>query len=120
MFIPPFRTEQLAQQVAVQSAINPSLWAGVVFSIPLFFLASNTNGWISIASFIVALIPIIVFAFSYIYFLITNPDYLRSESFQLRMNSIRLLGDKDNPMKAHADDIVTLINNPKLPQPKIK
>ncbi len=116
----PFRTDSLARQVAVKSAVNPSLWACVVISIPLFFLASRTEGWLSVASFIVALIPVGAFAFSYLYLLFKNPEYLRSEEYQLRMNSMRLLGDKDNPLHADAEDIVSVINNPRLPPPDAK
>lgn len=114
----PFRTDSLAQQVAVKSAVNPSLWACVVISAPLFILASRTIGWLSVASFIVALIPVGAFAFSYLYLLFKNPEYLRSEEYQLRMNSMRLLGDKDNPLHADAEDIVSMINNPRLPPPE--
>ncbi|KKU76953.1 MAG: hypothetical protein UY03_C0023G0020 [Parcubacteria group bacterium GW2011_GWA2_47_64] len=113
----PFRTDSLAQQVAVKSAVNPSLWACVVISIPLFVLASKTEGWLSIASFIVALVPVGAFAFSYLFLLFKNPEYLRSEEYQLRMNSMRLLGDKDNPLHANAENIVSVINNPRLPPP---
>ena len=87
----PFRTDSLAKQVAVKSAVNPSLWACVVISVPLFVLSSKTDGWLPIASFIVALIPVGAFAFSYLYLLFKNPEYLRSEEYQLRMNSLRLL-----------------------------
>ena len=113
----PFRTDSLAQQVAVKSAVNPSLWACVVISIPLFVLASKTGGRLSIASFIVALVPVGAFAFSYLFLLFKNPEYLRSEEYQLRMNSMRLLGDKDNPLHANAENIVSVINNPRLPPP---
>ena len=113
----PFRTDSLAQQVAVKSAVNPSLWACVVISIPLFVLASKTEGWLSIASFIVALVPVGAFAFSYLFLLFKNSEYLRSEEYQLRMNSMRLLGDKDNPLHANAENIVSVINNPRLPPP---
>ena len=114
----PFKTDSLAQQVAVKSAVNPSLWACVVISTPLFILASKTVGWFSIASFAVALIPVGAFAFSYLYLLFKNPEYLRSEEYQLRMSSMRLLGDKDNPLHADAEDIVSVINNPRLPPPQ--
>jgi len=118
MNLPPTKTDKLAQQVAVKSAVNPSLWACVVISIPLFILATRTNGWISVGFFIVALIPVGVFAFSYLYLLFKNPEYLRSEEYQLRMSSMRLLGDKDNPLHAEAEDIISVVNNPKLPPPK--
>lgn len=111
------KTDSIAQQVAVKSAVNPSLWACAVISLPLFALASKTNGWLSKASFAVGLIPVSAFIFSYIYLLFKNPEYLRSEEYQLKMNSIRLLGNKDNPLHAEAEDIVSVINNPQLPPP---
>jgi len=114
----PLKTGSLAQQIAVKSAVNPSLWACAVISGPLFILADQANNWLSLAYFIVALIPVGAFAFSYLYLLLKNPEYLRSEEYQLRINSMRLLGDKDNPLHADARDIVSVINNPKLPPPK--
>ena len=114
----PFQTNSLVQQVTVKSAVNPSLWACAVISTPLFILASKVSGWLSAASFVVGLIPVVAFFISYMYLLFKNPEYLRSEDYQLRMNSMRLLGDKDNPLRAQAGDIVSVINNPQLPPPK--
>ena len=114
----PYRTDQIAQQVTVRSAVNPSLWACAVISFPLFCLSTQVNDWRSIAFFIIGIIPVISFCFSYFYLLFKNPEYLRSEEYQLRMNSIRLLGDKDNPLRAEAGDIVSMVNNPSLPLPE--
>ena len=37
------------------------------------------------------------------------------------MESLKLLGDKDNPLQAEASDIVKMVNNPTLPPPsKVK
>ena len=114
----PFQTGSLAQKVHVRSAVNPALWACAVISIPLFFFASRTSGWLSIAYFFVAFLLVGVFIFSYLYFLFKNPEYLRSEEYQLRMSSMRLLGDKDNPLHADARDIVSMMtSNPSLPSP---
>jgi len=114
----PFKADQFVQKITVQSAVNPSLWACVVISIPLFILSSKTSGWFSIVGFITALLLILVFIFSYIYLLFKNPEYLRSEGYQLKMNTMRLLGDKDNPLQANAGDIVSVMSNPKLPAPR--
>lgn len=115
----PVRSDKLAQQVAVKSAVNPTLWAGLVFSLPLFILASNTNGWLSICYFIIAVIPIILFAYSYLFLLHTNPEYIRSEEYQLTMNAMRFMGDKDNPNIENADE-VTPSENPELSAPRKK
>jgi hypothetical protein len=47
----------------------------------------------------------------YWYFSIKKPDYLRSESFQLRKQSIEILGDKDNNANPNLQNIV-LITSP--------
>lgn len=113
----PFQTDKLAQQVAVKAAVNPSLWACLVISLPCIYFSTKTSGWISIVCFATALLPIIAFVFSYIYLLFKNPEYLRSEEYQLRMNSLRLIGDKDNPLHATAETLVS-VTNPQLPPPQ--
>ncbi len=113
------RSDRLSQQVAVKSAVNPSLWACVVISLPLFGLAQYSEGWMSYGFFIVALLPVTSFCVSYFYLLVKNPEYLRSADYQLRINSLRLLGDRDNPLNADAEDVITMVTNPKLPKPKI-
>lgn len=64
-------------------------------------------------------VPIVIFAVSYIYFMVKEPNFLRSEEYQLKANSLKLLGDKDNPLEANADDVIA-INNPMLPNPNNK
>ena len=106
-----------AQQVSSRSAVNPTLWACAVVSLPLFILATLISGWMSIAFFVVALIPVVLFLGSYIYMLCKNPKLLRSEDFHLRAEAMGLFGDKDNPMNADANHVVAVITNPALPAP---
>lgn len=114
----PFRTDKVAQQIAVKSAVNPSLWSCVTISIPLFVLSANTDGWLSVACFVIAIIPILIFGYSYLYFMYKDPEYLRSEQYQLRMNSMRFMGDKDNPEIDLSKEVTSFGNNPSLPKPK--
>ena len=104
----PFKTDSLVQKVSVKSAVNASLWACVVISTPLFIISTQINGWLQVAFFVVATIPVIAFVVSYFYFLFKNPDYLRSEEYQLKAESLKLLGDKDNPLHAAATDVVSV------------
>lgn len=46
---------------------------------------------------------------SYLYFMFNNPDYLRSESYQIRKQAIETLGDKDGLLPA---DVAQVINVP--------
>lgn len=113
----PFQSNTIAKRITVKSAVNPSLWACAVISIPLYFLSAKSSGGFAIAFFIIATIPVASFFISYIYLLFTNPDYLRSEDFQLKAESLKLLGSKDNPLRANADDVVSVVTNPQLPPP---
>lgn len=113
----PFDVNSVARSLTVRSAVNPCLWACAVISVPLFVLSSYTEGWRSVALFIIALLPVASFVVSYFYFMFSNPAYLRSEGYQLKMESLKLLGDRDNPLNAAAGDVVKLVNNPGLPQP---
>ena len=46
----------------------------------------------------------------YIYFSIKNPDYLRSEDYHLRKQSMEILGDKDNYLPIDAKEIRGIAN----------
>jgi hypothetical protein len=107
----------LAQQVTSKSAVNPCLWACLVISVPLFSISAFVDGIKFALFFGIALIPVAVYVFSYIYLLIYNPKYLRSEEYQLKAQAIELLGDRDNPLSADAADVVSIIGitNPTLP-----
>lgn len=117
MTFPSLRTDKLAQQISVKSAVNPALWACLFISLPLFYLASSAKGWFSVAAFFVGVVPVAAFALSYIYLLFRNPDYLRSEEYQLRMNTMRMMGDKDNPLGTKPEHLISMVNNPALPLP---
>ena len=105
----------LAQQVSSKSAVNPSLWACFVISLPLFLLASKNQNGLSIYFFIIACLPLIAFLISYLFLLFKNPKYLRSEEYQLRAEAMDMIGDKDNPFHSEAQDIISVIHNPMLP-----
>lgn len=48
--------------------------------------------------------------FAYLYFSFKNPDYLRSEDYHLRKQSIEMLGDKDNYLPLDLREIRGIAN----------
>lgn len=51
----------------------------------------------------------------YIFFMLKNPDYLRSESFQIRKQAIEILGDKDGLLPTDVAQVINVPNtSPKL------
>jgi len=111
--MPPYDSNSFAKQISVKSAVNPSLWACVVVSMPLYFLGAYVGGIVSVFLFFVGTIPIASFVISYIYLLFKNPDYLRSEEYQIKAESLKLLGSKDSTLNASAGHVIEVVTNPK-------
>jgi hypothetical protein len=90
------------------------------YGLYLFLLATisavfKTETWVTITLFSVAMLFELVGLGFYCYFAKKNPDYLRSESFQIKKQSIEILGDKDNQYNANVKDIVS-ISSPFAPK----
>lgn len=71
----------------------------------------NAQIWVTIILFTLGTIFLGCGLFYYGYFAKRNPDYLRSEIYQLRKQSLELLGDKDNHSNPNLDKI-TMITSP--------
>ena len=55
----------------------------------------------------------------YLFFMVKNPDYLRSESFQIRKQAIEILGDKDGLLPTDLSQIINVPStNPNLIESK--
>lgn len=67
--------------------------------------------WVAIFLFSLGGIFLVVGLYFFWYFAKRNPDYLRSEIYQLRKQSLELLGDKDNMGNPNLQDI-PLITSP--------
>ena len=107
----------------VKSPINPILFVCTVIGLPLFVMAALTEGYKFVIFLIIAIALVIAFLIAYFYLLFNNPEYLRSERYQLQMNKIRFYGDKDNPRSIEIGNFNSLVKNPKqnlLPEEKTK
>ncbi|MDE0518789.1 MAG: hypothetical protein OXH36_04455 [Bdellovibrionales bacterium] len=108
-----FQLGQVAKKI-VKSPINHILYLCIIISLPLFYWATQTEGYISITYIVIAVILIILFSVAYFYLLFKKPEYLRSEEYQFQMNKMRLFyGHKDKPENVKIGDTDSLINNPK-------
>lgn len=72
--------------------------------------------WIQIFFAAVAGIILIMIIVSYFYCLFTNPDLLRSEDYNIRKQSIEVLGDKDNYLPIDSKHLASIAN----PYPEVK
>ncbi|MBS1553447.1 MAG: hypothetical protein JSU09_00855 [Bacteroidetes bacterium] len=89
------------------SLFKYGLYMSIVATISAIF---KTAMWVTIFLFATSGLFIIVGLVFYIYFAKNKPDYLRTEDFQLRKQSIELLGDKDNQLNAQVTNIIDIMN----------
>jgi hypothetical protein len=66
----------------------------------------TTLTWVIIILFSIGGLFVIIGLGFYCYFAKKNPDYLRSESFQLKKQSIEMLGDKDNLLNPNVKELI--------------
>lgn len=77
-----------------------------IFALGTVSSVFKTPTWVTILLFSVGGLFELIGLIFYCYYSIKNPDYLRSESFQIRKQSIEMLGDKDNTMNPNVKNIV--------------
>ena len=66
--------------------------------------------WLLIVFCVILCSAFLLMCFAYIYFSVKNPDYLRSENYHLRKQSIEMLGDKDNYLPLDLREIRGIAN----------
>lgn len=82
----------------------------------VFLLFTIVAAWLKVAEWLLIIFCVILclafllMCFAYIFFSIKNPDYLRSEDYHLRKQSIEMLGDKDNYLPLDLREIRGIAN----------
>ena len=95
-----------ASKIQIKS-ITDSLfkYSVIIFILGIGAAVFKIYFWIIIILIFCGCLLLLLGLIFYIYFSIKNPDYLRSESFQLKKQSIEILGDKDNTMNPYIGEI---------------
>jgi len=102
------RLSDSISQVKIKSVVEAPFKA-VLIIIFLAVLSAwiKAPSWVTIVIFSIGGLFALLLVGAYILFSIKNPDYLRSESFQLRMKTLEVLGDKDGGLlPANPKDII--------------
>lgn len=68
------------------------------------------KNWVIIIVFSFAALFILLGAFFYCFFAIKKPDYLRSETYQLRKHAVELLGDNSRSQNKNLGKIHMIMN----------
>jgi hypothetical protein len=108
------RHQSSIERVSVKNALNPVLWVCGLISVPAAItlgFAPNSS-WVHVT---LALAPVGVALFSFLFFMFRDPDRLQSESFQLRKQALELIEEKGTLAIIDASSI-EVISNPDMPE----
>ena len=102
---------QAITNIRVKSVIDPLI---KLFLLILFFIFLSAfvtlPEWILICFVCFAGFVLLLILIAYACFAIYKPDYLRSESYNLRKQSLSILGDKDNYKTVDMRHVVDIAN----------
>lgn len=84
----------------------------LLLSLGLFLIAAIfvSQLWILIFFAAVAGVILLMIVISFFYCLFKNPDLLRSEDYNIRKQSIEVLGDKDNYLPIDSKHLASIAN----------
>ena len=104
------RAVEQGGQLRVRSALNPLLWLCAVISTPLL-AACVLSGNQPIFVWVLGFSPVALAMGAYIFFLIFDRDRLQSEEYQIKKQSLEMIGQSNHPDMVFTDD-VELIEDP--------
>lgn len=107
------RHQSSIERVTVRNVMNPVLWICGLISAPAAIAVgfSANPGWVLIS---LAIGPVAIALFGFMYFMFKDPDRLQSESYQLRKQALELIEEKGSFAPIDASTI-EVISNPDLP-----
>ncbi len=73
---------------------------------------SKADTWVTIFLFSIGSLFLLVGLYYFRFFARKNPDYLRSETFQLKKQSLHMLGDKENLFDLENANQIAKITSP--------
>lgn len=103
-------TEQISK-IKVKNVVDMPLFYGL-----LVLMLSVVSGifcqlkWVTVVLLVFAGVLFAMAVFGYFFFTFKNPDYLRSEEYHLRKQSLEILGDKDKLLPVDGQNIVDITN----------
>ena len=117
------RLTQMAEhalgRLKVSSALNPCLWL-CALAFPFGIIgAIFSTGMVQIACLALIFIPVVIFAIAYLYFMVTNPDKLRSEEYELKKLALSLIEEKGGAIPIAESSVEAIANYDYQPVPKL-
>ena len=110
---------QALSKLRVKSALNPILWlCGIVMG-PGIVVALTYKGGPPTWLLIVMFSPVAAAVLGFFYLLIADPGKLQSEDWQLRNQSLTMIGEKGYPRPISESSLIELVVNPDDGRPRI-
>lgn len=98
-------------QLKIKSITDPLFKYGLLGLLISVIAAIFVNkDWVLILMFSLSGLTILIALVFYCYFAIKAPDYLRSETYQLKKQAVELLGDNEKSANPNVKDITLLMN----------
>jgi hypothetical protein len=91
-----------------RTVMQPLLWLCGTVTLGCFIISPMVKDiWLQRGIFLAGLVPIALFAGSYLYFMFTDPDRLHSEDFQLKRRSLSIVESKGGTVPLLPLDLTT-------------
>ena len=103
------------ERLRVKSALNPILWLCFIVTTPALAAIPLFPSGAPIWYIILAVLPVGVACFGFLFLLFFDRDKLQSEDYQLRKRSLELIQEKGQSIPVEPTSIV-LITNPENPK----
>lgn len=101
------QVSQLKIKSITDSPIKFGLLGLMVSTIGAIFIDKD---WVLIILFSISSLLILVGVFFYVYFAYKNPDYLRSETYQLKKQAVEMLGDNEKSTNQNLKNVHLVMN----------
>lgn len=115
-------SNQIIQRIAgaggrlrVRSALNPGLWLCAIISVPCLalavYVADEVPAWLLVLLAVIATAPIFVTVAGFVYFMLTDPDKLQSEEYQIKARVLEYIEEKGG-VSEDERRVIEAISNP--------
>lgn len=101
------QVSQLKIKSVTDSLFKYGLLGLVISALSAIFIDKD---WVLIVLFSISGLMFLVGLFFYCYFAIKNPDYLRSETYQLRKQAVEMLGDNERSSNPNIKGVHMIMN----------
>jgi hypothetical protein len=103
-------TDQVSK-IKVKNVVDMPMFYGLfILGFAVVHAIFGKDDWVTVTLFSFAALLFLIALFGYLFFTFNNPDYLRSEEYHLKKQSLEILGDKEKLLPVDPQNIVDISN----------